>query len=393
MKKYFFLLFLFSLAISSNARSFVHRDGKTIIDTTGKVVKLKGVNLGGWLLWEGWIWGGKFKSQSTIFSNIENVSGKGEAAKFRDDVYRNFIGEADIKQIASLGMNVVRVPFNNRIFDTVSCNAIGWQVLDSLLKWCGKYGVYAILDMHAAYGGQNPYFISDPEKTILWHSETDKQKTISLWKRIADRYKNNPVVAGYDLLNEPIPNSDQDLLIMYQRIIVAIREVDKNHMIVLEGSNFAKKFNFFKLLPDQNMAFSFHVYTWLGGNPADKIQPYTTISNQLNVPMWCGEWGENNYDVIQQTLNSFAAPNSNVSGWCFWTWKKVKNGYPALNEIVTDANWKTFISWCCKPTPKTKPTPEQAKQNLSNFETAMLFKNVSHNAAFEKILSDDARMK
>jgi endoglucanase len=376
-----------------SANPFIHRDGKLLKDAQEKQISLKGVNLGGWLLWEGWIWGGKLKSQSTIYSGIESTVGSVEAAKFRDDVYKNFINENDIKQISEMGLNVVRVPFNNRIFDTASCHAIGWQVLDSLLKWCGKYHVYAVLDMHAAYGGQNPYFISDPEKTILWKSEDDKLKTISLWKKIAQRYKDNTAVAGYDLLNEPIPSNDQNLLDLYVRIISAIREVDKNHMIILEGSNFAKKFTFFKSLPDENMCFSFHIYTWLGGNPADKIEPYTTLSNQLNAPLWCGEWGENNYDVITQTLNTFAAPGSNVSGWCFWTWKKVHNGYPALNEIVVNEKWKNYITWCSKPDEKTRPTADDAKKVLGEFELAFLSQNIHQDSQLAMLLKNDAMKK
>jgi hypothetical protein len=378
MKKYFTFLFFFLLAFHLNAKSFVHRDGKALVDSTGKSIQLQGVNLGGWLLWEGWIWGGKFKSQSTIFSSIESVIGKDSAAKFRDYVYRNYISEEDIKEISRQGFNVVRVPFNNRIFDTVSCNAIGWEILDSLLKWCGKYHVYAVLDMHAAPGGQNPYFIADPEKTILWKSEIDKQKTVSLWKKIADRYKNNSFVAGYDLLNEPVISKDQDLLSMYQRIIAGIREVDKNHLVILEGNSFAKKFTFFKSLPDENMCFSFHVYTWFGGQPSNKIKPYMDFANKLNAPMWCGEWGENTFDVIKQTEQVFATEKSNMCGWCFWTWKKVPNNYITLNGVIVNDNWKTFINWCCKPDEKTKPTKEAAQKAINDFEKAILYKNVDH---------------
>ncbi len=393
MKKISLLCLLFSSFLFSNfltANPFIHRDGKLLRDANNASIKLKGVNLGGWLLWEGWIWGGKLKSQSVMHSGIESTVGKKEADEFRNYVYRNFINEGDIQKISQLGFNVVRVPFNHRIFDTAVCGAIGWEVMDSLLKWCAKYKVYAVLDMHGAYGGQNPYFISDPDKTILWKSEEAKRKTVLLWRKIAARYKNNPIVAGYDLLNEPVAKP-AELLALYTRIIAAIREVDKEHLLVIEGSNFAKRFDFFKKLPDENMCFSFHLYTWLGGKPSTKIEPYTLIANQLNVPMWCGEWGENTYEVISQTLTTFSQPNSNVAGWCFWTWKKVPNGFTSLQSIKASEEWKSYITWCCKPDPKKKPTTEAARKALDGFKLAFLSENIVLDEKLAGILAADLK--
>lgn len=392
MRKYILLFLLFLLFSKQNfAAGYIHRDGRNLLDASGKTVKLNGVNLGGWLLWEGWIWGGKFTAQSTIFSNMANAAGAKEASAFRDDVYLHFIGENDIRKISELGMNVVRVPFNNRIFDTVSCHAIGWQVLDSVLSWCAKYKVYAVLDMHGAPAGQSPYFISDPEKKNLWKSPEAMKKTIVLWKKIAERYSENPWVAGYDLLNEPIPPNDAALLKMYMDIIPAIRQVDKNHLLILEGNSFATKFAFFKSLPDENMMFSFHLYTWFGGKPENKVEAHVAISKQLNVPFWCGEWGENNYEVLENTLKVLNDPQNGFSGWSFWTWKKFPNGMTSLNAINMGDDWKKFITWCCKPNAKDKPATDAAQKLLVDFEKAMLFDNCSHDEKLGKLLSDYAK--
>lgn len=378
---------LFLVFVQLHATGFIHRDGNGLRDSANTVVKLNGVNLGGWLLWEGWIWGGKFTAQSTILQNMTSVVGQQETNNFRDRVYRNFIGEDDIKAISKAGLNVVRVPFNNRIFDTASCNAIGWQILDSLLGWCAKYHVYAVLDMHAAPSGQSSYFIADPLKPNLWKSENAKSKTVDLWKKIAQRYKNNRWVAGYDLLNEPIPDKDPNLLKLYQQIIAAIRTVDQNHLVILEGSNFAKNFKVFQSLPDPNMAFSFHIYTWFGGEPAKKIQPYADLGKNLNVPIWCGEWGENTQEVVGNTLQVLTDPGNGFDGWSFWTWKKTKNSYPALNEIRPGDSWKTFITWCCKPDPKTKPSANFGLTAIRDFEEAMLLKNCSTDQPMLALLS------
>ncbi|HEY6162487.1 MAG TPA: cellulase family glycosylhydrolase [Bacteroidia bacterium] len=376
MKKILSLFFLFSHFAVGN--SFLHRSHRTILDSTEKPVQLRGVNLGGWLLWEEWIWGGGFHSQTHIMDALTQMSSREDAEKFRDSVCFNYISESDIKKIHDAHMNVVRVPFNWRFFSSTGPDPVyplGWRVLDSLLARCKRHGVYAILDMHAAPGGNSPYFIADPEKTTLWKSEENKKRCIELWKDIADRYKNNPAVGGYDLLNEPIPGKKEDLVDLYGRIIAAIREVDQNHMIVLEGGNFAKDFSMFAELPTQNMIFEFHFYNWFGGDPGKKMKPYTDLSARLDVPLWCGEWGENKYEVITATRKVLEDPAYSFSGWCFWTWKKVPNGYPALNAIVVTEKWKTLITASKKPGDRRNITKEFALGAMKEFLNDIRSKN------------------
>jgi endoglucanase len=130
----------------------VHRDGNQIVDASGRPLKLRGVNLGGWLLWEPWMWGGHLlASESKLSGRLESVVGPAEMAKFRREVYDNFITEHDIQQISRLGFNVVRVPMNHSLFEN---DAPGWPVLDRLLSWAEQYHVYVILDLHAAPGGR-----------------------------------------------------------------------------------------------------------------------------------------------------------------------------------------------------------------------------------------------
>jgi endoglucanase len=385
------VLVFFGISFSiASPNPFLHRSSRDILDSTEKPIQLRGVNLGGWLLWEEWIWGGKFHSQTYIMDALTQMTSKEDAEHFRDSVYLHYISESDIKKIHEAHMNVVRVPFNNRIFDEAAepseYKGIGWRVLDSLLGWCKKYGVYAILDMHAAPGGQSPYFIADPGKITLWKSEENKKRTIALWKAIAERYKNNPAVGGYDLLNEPIPGKKPDLPALYNRIIAAIREVDPNHLVILEGANFAKDFSMFTELPTQNMAFSFHFYNWFGGNPVKKMKPYTDLSTRLNVPLWCGEWGENKYEVLTATCKVMEDPAYHFSGWCFWTWKKVQNGYPALNGIPASANWTTLMGAIKSKGKRKAVTKEFALSAMKEFLAAVRFSKNAEDATLYSIL-------
>jgi len=369
----FFLVFTFSNLYSGNP--FVHRDGRLIKDSLNRTITLRGVNLGGWLLWEGWMWGDGLKSQTRVMRRFTQLVGKEEAGKFREAVFRELISESDIREIAAAGFNVVRLPFNHRLFDftgdSISDKSLGWVVLDSVIGWCRKYGVYAVIDMHAAPGGQSIFFIADHTKhRLLWHSEDSRAKTIALWKAIARHYASNPVVAGYDLLNEPVPPRDIKLVKLYERIITSVRLVDPNHLVFLEGAKFAKRFTAFHTLPDSNTAFSFHIYTWFGGDAEKKVKMYSRLGQDLNAPVWCGEWGENNYEIILHTRTVMEDPSNAFSGWCYWSWKRVHSRFPNLNEIEPGTKWKTVMGWFKYPDDAHKPTKELTLAAMKEFLAA-----------------------
>ena len=84
----------------------------------------------------------------------------------------------------------------------------GWRHVDDTIAWARKYGLWVVLDLHAAPGGQTGTNIDDSwGYPWLFESEKAQVDTVALWKRIAARYRDEPSVLGYDLLNEPIPTS------------------------------------------------------------------------------------------------------------------------------------------------------------------------------------------
>ncbi|HLL83806.1 MAG TPA: hypothetical protein VK420_14170 [Longimicrobium sp.] len=128
---------------------FVHQEGTRLVDGTGAPITLRGVNLGGWLLWEGWIWGGGWQGERELVSRFTELLGADEAGRFADRVHGEFIREEDIARIAALGMNSVRVPFNHALLEDDSAPFVykhrGWEVLNRLLDWCEAHQVYAVL--------------------------------------------------------------------------------------------------------------------------------------------------------------------------------------------------------------------------------------------------------
>ncbi|MFA5033737.1 MAG: cellulase family glycosylhydrolase [bacterium] len=388
------ILLIFSITLSASSlfgsTNFIHRDGKTIVDSTGNPIKLRGLNLGGWLLWEGWIWGKGYKSETTILTRLAQIVGDTITKEFQQQIYETFIGKDDIAAISQSCFNVVRIPINHRLLEDDSLpytyKQSGWNILDSILNWCEQYKVYAILDMHSAPGGQSSVFIADPDTTgiLLWDDENNKLRTIALWRAIAERYKNRTIVAGYDLLNEP--SEESQLVDIYTRIIQAIREVDTNHMLILEGTNAAQNFSMLSTLLDSNMTYSFHIYTWFGEDPKAKIYAYKTIVDSYNVPMWCGEWGENRYPLVDSTKKALEDTANELSGWSFWTWKKVINNYPCFTEIQPTALWTKLINWINAPVLSPKPTYNEAILGMSEFIQSIKYTNNITNDTMKTLL-------
>lgn len=357
---------------------FLHTDGMLIKDGSGRPVVLRGVNLGGWLLWEGWIWGGGFVSESTILERLAKLVGPEMTRKFQADYYTAFITEQDIARIAGLGFNVVRVPINHRLLTRGGAESqAGWRILDDVIGWSEKHGVYVVLTLHSAPGGQSRVFTADPAKSqSLWASAANQTDTVGLWKAIAARYRRRAIIAGYDLLNEPSPKDGAQLNDLYRGIIQGIREVDPYRMVILEGTRFSQDFSMLNQRLSPNQLFGFHMYTWFGDNRRQLLSELSRHAKATQTPMWLGEFGENDYSMIESTRLLVEDPAYRFVGWTFWTWKKVPKRYPALLAIQPTPAWQKVIQWVSAPRwPNEKPTAEEAQRGMTEFLSAVRYEN------------------
>lgn len=367
------LCFLFA----KSQDGFVRLKGKSLVGSAGQPVTLHAVNLGGWLLWEGWMWGGGFTKESVIKQRLLDLLGHEAYINFIKRYYSNFISENDIALIAKHGFNSIRVPFNYRIFNPENEDSIdGSRIIDQLISWCKKYKLYVVLDMHAAPGGQNNLFISDPENVKLWDSEQNQQKTCQLWKQIAARYKNDTTVAGYDILNEPDTKNPSTLLQFYKELIASIRSVDSNHLLIIEGNKLAHNFDQFppKLIDDQ--IYSYHYYPWFQENNKPKSLYKITSGIETDLPFWCGEWGEDTPGNLKE-ISSLLSAQPNLCGMAFWTWKRIyknNNRYP-LYSIASTSDWNRIVSWLSHGI--SKPSKEQAAKAIEEFLNAIEIDNCS----------------
>jgi endoglucanase len=318
-----------------NHLSFLHTSGQDIINESGKKVFLKGVGLGNWLLPEGYMW--KFGDQGDRPRKIEKLVaymiGDEKAAQFWKAFRQNYITEADIKRIAELGFNSVRPALNSRLFLSEGENLVyvdeGFQLIDSLVSWCRKYKLYVIIDMHGAPGGQTGANIDDSPNDIpeLFIQQKYQDQLLGLWMKIVNKYKDDPVVAAYDLLNEPLPkvtgaaDKYKHLLVpLYQRLITEIRKVDQKHMITLEGFDWSNDWSLFDKPLDKNVFYQFHYYCWDRPDNLNNIDKYIKKRNELGAPIWVGETGEKGNTIYWATSQYFATNNI---GFSFWPWKKM----------------------------------------------------------------------
>jgi endoglucanase len=392
-----FIICFFSFS-SSYSQGFLKVNGRHLENDSSKNFILRGMGFGGWMLQEGYMFKlGFLGQQYKIKEKITEIIGKKEADIFYEKWLQNHTRQPDIDSMASWGFNSIRLPMHYNLF-TLSVKEEpvagkntwlreGFKMVDELLAWCKKNELYLILDLHAAPGGQgNDLAISDrnPQEPSLWESEANREKTIALWKELATRYANEPNIGGYDILNETnwgFSDTANDkrgiqekqnipLRKLFIDITKAIRAVDTNHIIYLEGNGFANNYHGIFPLWDDNLVISFHKY----GNFTTKetIQNFLDFREKYNVPLWLGETGENSNTWFTNTIK--LAENNDI-GWCWWQLKKMGINNPL--EIVQPNDYDLFVDYCKGNIPK--PSVEKSKQILSQLlENIKIENNIYH---------------
>lgn len=351
--------------------AFLKCQGTEIVDSSGNQVVLRGMGLGGWLVPEGYMLHTPgLGSPSSIHQQFIDVLSEKDTQDFFFHYRKNYINENDIRQIREWGFNSVRLPFHYNILSPIPDHYLedGFAIIDSVITWCRKNELWVVLDMHCAPGAQNANNISDSDgKAGLWLDQKHKDHCVALWREIAQRYSREPVIAGYDLLNEPVLPAgitNSDLRALYISITRAIREVDTNHIIIIEGNWYATDFTFLTPPFDTHLVYSFHKYWDVVTDQS--ISSFLKIRDTWNVPLWAGEFGENSNHWNNSVIRMVERLNI---GWCWWTHKKLKTLTSPLSAHIP-INYSKLIDYWNGSLPK--PSFELAKtilfemtQNLS----------------------------
>lgn len=376
---------LFMLTIgTANASNFVTIKGENLMDANGKKLYIVGTNLGNWLNPEGYMFDFKKTNCEWMINDMVcELAGPDFAREFWQAFKDNYITEADIAYIKQTGANTIRLPFNYKLFtreDYMGKNdeTEGFKQMDKVIDWCRKYDLHLILDMHDCPGGQTGDNIDNGHGyPWLFESESSQQLFCQIWQRIASRYKDEPVILGYELMNEPIATMFSDSLRaalnaklepLYKRATKAIREVDQNHIILLGGAQWNGNFEPFSDWKfDNKIMYTCHRY---GGEPTKAaIQSIIDFRDKIKLPMYMGEIGHN----TDQWQADFCATMKKANiGYTFWPYKKIDGS--CMMGIKKPADWDSTIVKFAEADRssfdairKARPDQEKGKKLLMQF--------------------------
>ena len=325
----------------SKMERFLKADGKVLRNNYGKgdVVTLIGTNVGGWQVMEGWMCPTNSKDQITTIETLTNRFSK-EVADELIKVYEDhWFKEEDFDNIASLNFNVLRLPISylNLLDENGLLREDTLATYDWFVAECEKRDIYVILDLHAAPGSQNGKDHSgDTSGSKLYTSNEFMDLTVSLWEQLATHYKGNPTIAGYDLLNEPEGTNEEKSpwgkvqIPFYDRLYKAIREIDKEHIIILESIWEPTDMPDPSVYGWENVMYEYHYYGWDGIDDATKQKRFTNSKVELtnkanfNVPVLIGEFTL--FSNLSSWVHGLKVYDENGWSYTTWTYKTVEYG-------------------------------------------------------------------
>ncbi len=410
MKKSVLFLFLLSLFFICKASSIKEQSNKNlflgiknqhVITPDGKPFLIQGINLGNCLNPEGYMF--LFKDVSS-YRLIDQAFREMVGPDFTDQFWKafkdNYITREDIAYIKQTGMNSIRLPFHYKSFTDedylgLKSNQDGFARIDSVIKWCKEEGLYVILDMHDAPGGQTGDNIDDSYGyPWLFESEESQQLFCEIWEKIANRYKDEPAILGYDLLNEPIATHfnnkeeiNKHLVPVYKKGIESIRSVDKNHIILLGGAQWNSNFTMFdEKAIDSKMMYTCHRY-WCDTLQTN-LQDFVDFRTKVNLPLYMGETGENTDEWVGAFRRLMERNNM---GWHFWPYKKMEKT-SCMVRINKPANWDLIIQYTQQPRNNfneiraARPDQTLVKQAMLELLENMKFANCMKNPGYIEAL-------
>lgn len=361
--------------------------GQLIVDQNNQITYLRGINLGGWLMMEAYFMHSPNLAVHRFKKNFKKELGESALRDFEKRFRDHFIQEQDIRHIKKMGLNCVRVPFNYRLVEEApfKISRKGVKYLDQIIAWTKKYKIFTILDMHAAPGAQNYDWHSDSDgRARLWGSSRNKKRALAIWEYLADRYKDEKYVVGYDLLNEAVTDNIEELNGFYKNIIKVIRSTGSQQILFIEGNNWATDLDCLDQFEDDNYVLSIHNYApvdftfnfvpqlkyplktkkykWSKATTRRHLKQYQKSITTHKVPVFVGEFGVNarggvygEDQWLAETLEEFNRLNFH---WTYWTYKAIKNsGYPDglmsyrdnppwVNRSGPIAGWDTYhLHW------------------------------------------------
>ncbi|GIK07240.1 hypothetical protein Aspvir_002898 [Aspergillus viridinutans] len=332
------------------ATGFLRVKGTQIVDGNDTPIILRSSALGGWLNMENFLTG--FPGmESGVRAAMQEVMGEERCNFFFDRWLYYFFTEEDAKFFQSLGLNCLRLPFNHRhLEDDMNPRVLkesGFRHLDRVIDICAKHGIYTILDMHTVPGAQNQDWHSDNRTNYaaFWDYKDHPDRTVWLWEQIAQRYKDNPWVAGYNPMNEPADPSRKLLAPFYARLEKAVRAIDPHHILYLDGNTYAMEWDgFHDVLP--NSVYCIHDYSMMGfpegelyrGTPEQDKKLESQFLRKCEFNLRHHEINRCRVALIHKQLQIY---DSHGISWSTWPYKDI--GLMGMVSTRPDSPWNKLV--------------------------------------------------
>jgi endoglucanase len=366
-------------------------EGGKIVGAQGQPVRLRGVCVGGWMNMEHFI-DGYPGAEYSLRDTFTQVLGADKARFFFDRWLDYILAEEDVAFIKRCGATVVRLPLNYHHFERdgepFQYLESGFERLDRVVGWCARHGLYAIFDLHAVPGWQSSDWHCDNSSrhALFWRHRQFQDRFVALWEEFARRYRDNPAVAGYNVMNEPITNAplgrfgdpgrsddsyvpDWDVINrVYRRVVGAIRAIDPDHIIFLEGDFLSRLFEGLDDPFAPNLVYSSHNYNEaasgqgpypgvIAGQHWDRqkqVQVFldhggTKFTQRHDVPLWVGEFGPSRGDSPEDYGYRLRACDDQIdvfedygAHWTTWTYKDI--GAMGWVTVAPDSEYMRLVA-------------------------------------------------
>ena len=336
------------------ALPLLRTDGTRFVDPDGGEVLLRGVCLGGWLNMENFITGYS-GNESLMRRTVAERIGQDRADRFFDALLTRFFAQEDAAYLAAEGYSVVRIAVGYKHFEDdarpFELRPDAFRHLDRVVDALAAHGVYSIVDLHALPGSQNQHWHSDNEthRALFWAHPHFQARVVHIWEAIAEHYRGNAAVAGYNLLNEPADETRAVVGPFYRRLVAAIRAVDPSHTIFLDGNTYATEFDFFDEDPFENAVFTLHDYVPAGLGRSDhysaeearaKFLQRSAYARATGTPILVGEFGpiytgDPDEDALRRRIldDQLALYDEFGASWTLWMYKDIgRQGLVSVRE-------------------------------------------------------------
>lgn len=326
----------------------------------GQPIRLRGASLGGWLLVESYMLGIPGVEQHMREAFAEML-GAQRAARFWDGFQDSHYTEADIAWLSGQGFNLLRLPFNHRLFHDDArlgrSRARAFALIDRVFAWAERHGMSVLLDLHAAPGSQADDWNADgiSGEKRFWSDARCQDEAVALWADLATRYHAHPALFGYDPLCEPVWEDRGAINAFYRRVQAAIRAIDPHGIITLEPNLWAREAATLDtgLFDDPHTIVHGHWYPGaaeLDGDLSDaelwsKLAPCLDPV-RIRRPSLMGEfgllwrkWDEPRHHALITRMVRLMEGNG--VHWSMWALKDI--GSIGLLHPIEDSPWRRFL--------------------------------------------------